>query len=177
VLSSNECRIILHNEREYIESLGSRLGKTYKIEWEDAKQEAYLACIASLPKFTGKASAKTYITRSIINHFLNLKRKRRVEDNEPVQLDLYDDADAIAEVTEFASVPSPEDILSEIETLEIFYAKLVELDEEVKYIIESRIYGDATFAEIAKELRQPLVNVRVKMHRALKALRRDLLGM
>lgn len=91
-------------------------------------------------------------------------------------MDAFDDADEVAEATECAQVQGPEDTLEGLQLLELFYAKLEEMEDDVRQIVEARVLSDSTYADIAKELRQPLVNVRVKMHRALKALRRDLLG-
>lgn len=166
----------IEQNRAYICSLAARLGKTYKIEKDDAEQEAFLAAWKAVQTFDGRSHVRTFITRSVINHFLNLARKKNQIFEDAIQLDAFEDADEIAEATEFASVPSPEDILSDIEVLELFYIKLEMLDEDIRHIIERRICGDASFAEIAKELRTPVVNVRVKLHRAIRNLRRDILG-
>lgn len=171
-----ELDAVLEKERTFVVGLANKLARTYKIEKADAEQEAFLAAWKALQTFDGRASVKTFLQRSIINHFLNLKRKKSVETEDCVQLDLYEEADDIAEASEFASVRGPQEILEDLQVAEFFYRQLELFEEELRTIIELRIHGDASFAEIAKQLQVPVVSVRVKLHRALKEMRRDFLG-
>lgn len=167
---------LLEKERTFVVGLSCKLARSYKIEKADAEQEAFLAAWKALQTYDGRASVKTFISRAIINHFLNLKRKKTAEGHDSVQLDAFEDADEIAEASGFAEVRGPQEILEDLQVAEFFYRQLEMFEEELRTIIELRINGDASFAQIAKQLQLPVVTVRVKLHRALKEMRRDFLG-
>lgn len=162
---------------EMVETIGRKMSKQFRMEEEDAIQEAWVVFLKCASKYSGANNAQftTYFTRCCRNHFLNLKRADTsvVADS----VDFFDStADDIAAATDFIAVDSPEDSLSKLEELEVFLDKLQTLEEETRNIINMRINEERPFAEIARELKKTVSAVKVKLHRAVVALRKDLMG-
>lgn len=163
-----EVLIRRHNQRIY------RVARAFlheKAEVEDVMQEAYLEAYASLSRFQGKALFSTWLTRIVINCALARlrNRSRRAE----VALESLDEG-------ETAGVGNPAtEVGGEQKMIQEQIGRLIEkaidaLPTQYRIVFVMRELEKATVAETAAGLGISPANVKVRLHRAKRFLRRSL---
>lgn len=142
---------------------------------EDIVQEAWLLAFKSLPKFEGRSSLKTWLTRIVINAAYS--RCRYDKTRFALSLDeVMDEATPLLE--RFSdnghwhhpllnwTVDTPDEILSRQQLAEILQKAVDNLPEAQRLVWLLRDKSDMTFKEIAEDLQITEANVRVLLHRA-----------
>ena len=113
-------------------------------------------------------AVRAWLTRVAHNEALLLKRKQGVDSRALTQIGMTKIG---AGQSESDSASLPIDDIIRRETAERVQAALQRLPLEQRFVVEQRIHGDQTFAEIAAELRVPLGTVLTRMRLALGKLR------
>ena len=108
-------------------------------------------------------SVRAWLTRVAHNEALLLKRKQGVDSRAMTKLG--------AGLAESDSASLPIDDIIRRETADRVQAALQKLPPDQRFVVERRIHGDQTFAEIAAELGVPLGTVLTRMRLALGKLK------
>ncbi len=108
-------------------------------------------------------SVRAWLTRVAHNEALLLKRKQGVDSRAMTKIG--------AGFSESDSVSLPIDDIMRRETAEQVRAAVHLLPPDQRIVVERRIHGEQTFAEIATELRVPIGTVLTRMRLALGKLR------
>ncbi len=110
-------------------------------------------------------SVRAWLTRVAHNEALLLKRKQGVDSRAMTKLGAGHGG------AESDQAPLPIDDIIQREATEQVRAALQQLPPDQRFVVERRIHGDQTFAEIAAELGVPLGTVLTRMRLALGKLR------
>ena len=128
-------------------------------EAEDAVQQAYLSAYEHLAQFDGRARVSTWLQRITVNEALRRRgRQRRLLDLEPAA----DPADP---------APSPEVRAAEGELRGLLERVVDELPESYRVVFVLRDVQELSTRETAECLEMSEEAVRVRLHRARRALR------
>ena len=131
-------------------------------EVEDAMQQTYLLAYTHLGSFAGASSFATWITRIAVNEALGRRRKNaRV-----VSLHGSDPEDST-----MASRPSPEDEAAHQESVRILERAIDRLPQGHRLVVMLRDVEQLSTAEVASALGTTEEAVRIRLHRARRALR------
>ncbi|MHC4744737.1 MAG: RNA polymerase sigma factor [Planctomycetota bacterium] len=133
--------------------------------WPDADdlvQDCYFRALRGWSQFSGKASRQAWLfaiaRRTRADWFRRKKRQAKV-------VALVDSNGPVEEVCE-----SNEDRLDSI------WQSLEALDNEQSEVIQLKFAGNLSYAEIAQTLGIPIGTVRSRLHRGLKAVRKEIEG-
>lgn len=133
-------------------------------EAEDAVQQAYLAAFAKLDQFRGDARFSTWLTRIAVHEALKrLRRRGRLADLDVVEAA---DEDALA-----VGSRTPEDDASGGELRALLEEAIDSLPESYRVVFVMRDVEELDTRETAECLELSEEAVRVRLHRARKALR------
>lgn len=161
-----EILIRRHNQRIY------RIARSIlrdELEAEDVMQDAYVRAYAHLSQFEGRASFRTWISRIAVHEALaRVKRNGRyVEWDDRVG----SEQDALA-----ASAPSrsPEEEVSRLELASILTASIESIPASHRIVFVLRQLEGMTTEEVAECLGISADNVKVRLHRAKVALRKQI---
>ena len=108
-------------------------------------------------------SVRAWLTRVAHNEALLLKRKQGVDSRAMTKIGMG--------LAESDSDSLPLDEIIRRETADRVQAAVQKLPPEQRFVVERRIHGDQTFAEIAAELAVPLGTVLTRMRLALGKLK------
>lgn len=123
--------------------------------------------LAALPRFRGESRLSTWLYRISYREALrHLEREQRRADRE-APLEAAGEAEAGREF-------DPERLLERRENAEAVAKALALLDPRDRELIALRYLEDLKLQELADRLELPLGTVKVRIHRALKRLRREL---
>jgi len=137
-------------------------------EAEDTVQQVHLAAYLHLEQFEGRASYATWITRIAIREALGRAASvRRRLDHGAVDVER-------AEERVRSELPSPEELASSRELVELLEAALDALPEAYRLVFMLREVERLSTAETADCLGMSEDNVRVRLHRARGLLRTEL---
>ena len=142
---------------------------------EDIVQEAWLLAFKSLPKFEGRSSLKTWLTRIVINAAYSRCRydKTRfalsldevMEEGVPLS-ERFDDSGHWHNPLLQWTADTPEELLSRQELAAVLQKAVNDLPEAQRLVWLLRDKSDMAFKEIAEDLQLTEANVRVLLHRA-----------
>lgn len=134
-------------------------------EAEDAVQQAYLAAYDRLHQFRGDARFSTWLTRIAVHEALRRARKQgRLADLDVLEGGARDD-------TLLPPVRSPEDAAADGELRAVLEEAIDALPESYRVIFVLREVEELSTRETADCLQMTEEAVRVRLHRARKALR------
>lgn len=139
-------------------------------EAEDVKQEAFLRVYTTAHQFQGQCSFKTWLYRIARNLCLSALRRRQ---RRPEVDDLEATGEALPEEHPEAN---PEAHVLRRELAQRVQAALAALPSHHRELIVLRDIQDLSYAEIAAVLKCSDNAVKVRLHRAREALRRELEG-
>ena len=128
----------------------------------DLTQETYRKAWQALPEFEGRAEASTWLFRIAMNTFLQHVRRPRL-------FQPLDDAGtgAMADPT-----PDPASRLLDDERGDRVRQALSALPDELRFAVAARFWGELPVAEIARLENLTPMGVRLRLRRAMAALRR-----
>jgi RNA polymerase sigma-70 factor, ECF subfamily len=140
---------------------------------EEVVQESWVSVIKALPKFEGRSSLKTWITRIVANEAKKrLKRESRqinIEDldtESSIFLDRFNEKGHWVKPTQIWSYDSPSDILNEQQLKCCIDATLTNLPAKQKAVFVMRELEAYSLDDICNILELTDSNVRVLLHRA-----------
>ena len=178
------CRRIAARDDAAFDLLVARYqGRAYRLAWsllrnaEDARdvsQDAFIRVWEAAGRFRGDARFSTWFYRILVNRCLDHKRRGRWW-TRLVARD--DDPDAHASVVERQPAPGPDagDQVSEAQTMARLWDAVQRLSPQQRAAVILHAQEQLSIAEIADVLRVAEPTVRVHLHRAVAALRKDLL--
>ncbi len=140
------------------------------LEAEDVMQDAYVRAFQHLGQFEGRAKFSTWLTRIAVHEALaRLQRRGRqqsiemaFETNDEQSYDLV------------SSAPSPEQQASSSEMAGLLEQAILALPDNYRAVLVLRDLQDMDTAEAAECLDTSEENIKVRLHRARKMLRREL---
>ena len=134
-------------------------------EAEDAVQQAYISAHANLHQFAGQSRFSSWLTRIAVNEALRRRRKRT----------RLADLEALPELSEDegmgAPPRSPEQLASNAELRRLLERAIDHLPESYRVVVVLRDVEELSTRETAAALDLTEEAVRVRLHRARKALR------
>lgn len=129
---------------------------------EDLLQEVFLKVYEQLEKFDQKGSFKSWLYRVAINHCLDYLRKKKIQTEE-------------IEEASVRSNDTPEVVLLQNEKCRELEKLVSLLPEDERNILLLRYANELSYVEISETLGISLADVRNKLHRAKKKLRKNVL--
>jgi len=177
------CRRIAARDDAAFDLLVARYqGRAYRLAWsllrnaEDARdvsQDAFIRVWEAADRFRGDARFSTWFYRILVNRCLDHKRRGRwwtrlvARDDDPA---------ADVSVVERQPAPGPEagDQVSEAQTMARLWDAVQRLSPQQRAAVILHAQEQLSIAEIADVLRVAEPTVRVHLHRAVAALRKDL---
>ncbi len=134
-------------------------------EAEDVMQEAYVRAFQNLPKFEGRSSFSTWLTRIAVHEALGRRKANgKFESSEEASL----------EELGLSMANSPEQETAHRETRELLEAAILTLPQDYRSVLILRDVEEMTTAETAEALALSEDAVKVRLHRARAKLRREL---
>lgn len=131
-------------------------------EARDAAQETFARAIAHLRGFDPACSFRGWLFAIAANHARDLLRKKKQLPLDP----------AVEE--EIPDLSLPDDRLLRAENRERLAAAIDRLPFDLKVVVTLHFQQELAFAEIAQALGRSVNAVRIRLYRALKALREEL---
>ena len=177
------CRRIAARDDAAFDVLVARYqGRAYRLAWsllrdaEDARdvsQEAFIRVWEAAHRFRGDARFSTWFYRILVNLCLDHKRRGRWW-TRLVARDEGRDADASLVERQPAPDPDPGDQVSEAQTMARLWDAVHRLSPQQRTAVILHAQEQLSTAEIAEVLKVAEPTVRVHLHRAVAALRREL---
>jgi RNA polymerase sigma-70 factor (ECF subfamily) len=177
------CRRIAARDDAAFDLLVARYqGRAYRLAWsllrnaEDARdvsQEAFIRVWEAAERFRGDARFSTWFYRILVNACLDHKRRGRWW-TRLVTRDTDRDADASLIERQPAPGPDPGDQVSEAQTMARLWTAVHRLSAQQRAAVILYAQEHLSTAEIAEVLRVAEPTVRVHLHRAVAALRKEL---
>ncbi len=140
-------------------------------EAEDVLQDTFLSAFQALDRFDGRSSLRTWLHRIALNAALMRLRKQR--GRVIVSLDSSQDDDAQGDLSEVlpASEPDAEALLTQQETAALLGDAIEQLPPALREAFVLREVEELSTAETARRLGISEGAVKVRLHRARRALR------
>jgi len=142
---------------------------------EDAVQDAFISAFGALAKFEGRSSLKTWLHRITVNAALAKLRqaKRRAEHSIDADLPEFDQYDCRIEapwqyLAPLEDVIENEDLRSTVNTC------INTLPDSYRIVLQLRDIEGYDTSEVAEQLDISEANVKVRLHRARAALKKQL---
>ena len=161
-------------ERDCAEIL---LTRTYKGVWRalyrltgnaddaaDLTQETFRKAWEALPSFDGRASFSTWLYRIAYTTFLNTMRRPRLV------IPLEESVAAGAA----SNSPSPEDDATDLQASSILRQAVMQLPEELRFVITAHYWGELTVRDIAAATGLTSMGIRKRLQRAQQQLLRSM---
>lgn len=136
-------------------------------EAEDVAQDTFVSAFQHLRQFSGRAKFVTWLTRIAVNNALHRLSLRR-------ETPLPDDESDLARVRSLVSTLDPEQHLAASQRARILGQAIAALPEPYRRIVVLRDLQEMDTEATAVQLGITAQNVKVRLHRARRALRRDL---
>ena len=142
---------------------------------EDCVQEAFLRAFQKIDSFEGRASLKTWLHRILVNQTLMKLRARKSKAETPLDalLPAFDQDDCRVEGP-WQRLATPEEICQRADQRALVQAKIKALPEDYRLVLQLRDIEEMTTREVAESLGLSEANVKVRLHRARSALKRQL---
>lgn len=177
------CRRIAARDDAAFDLLVARYqGRAYRLAWSllrnaedarDASQEAFIRVWEAAERFRGDARFSTWFYRILVNVCLDHKRRGRWWAR-LVTRDAHRDADESLVERHPAPEPDPGDQVSEAQRMTRLWDAVHRLSAQQRAAVILYAQEHLTTAQIAEILRVAEPTVRVHLHRAVAALRKEL---
>jgi RNA polymerase sigma-70 factor (ECF subfamily) len=140
-------------------------------EAEDVMQDAYVRAYEHLNQFAGRSEFKTWLTRIAVHEALaRVRRGKRFETPESD----YEEGDGMER---FASAQrSPERQVADAELRNLLEQSILELPDTYRSVYMLRDVEQMSIDEVARVLELSESTVKVRLHRARRALRKMLIA-
>lgn len=139
-------------------------------EAEDVMQDAYVRAYQHLGTFEGRARFATWLTRIAVHEALARSRKRARFQS----LDSSDESNGDAMNTPVATGRTPEEQTYDRELGDVLEQAILALSEDYRTVFMLRQVEGMSTEETAESLNLTQENVKVRLHRANAALRKQL---
>lgn len=139
---------------------------------EDCVQDAFLSAFASIDRFEGRSSLKTWLHQIVVNAALMKFRSLRHHDPRSID-DLLTGLDAYGLRFEapWQQIATPAEILEREETRRLVMREIYELPDDYRIVLLLRDIEELSTSEVAGLLGLTEGNVKVRLHRARAALK------
>jgi RNA polymerase sigma-70 factor (ECF subfamily) len=140
----------------------------------DVTQEAFLRVFNFIESFRGESSFSTWMYRVLMNTFLDLKKRHRI-DKKTVYLEEHrsTDGELLAKDIEDTRA-TPEEVAVEHERQRAFLEAILSLPDYQRALVVMYHSEGMSYEQIAEVTRLPLGTVKSRMNRARLALREKL---
>ncbi len=140
---------------------------------EDCVQEAFINVFRKIHDFEARSSLKTWLYRIVVNQALAKLRSKRSRQETPID-DLLPDFDENACRIEgpWQHLATPEEVFEQQDRRLVIHAKINDLPESYRVILQLRDIEELTTREVADALGLSESNVKVRLHRARSALKK-----
>jgi RNA polymerase sigma-70 factor (ECF subfamily) len=142
---------------------------------EDAVQDAFISAFRGLDKFEGRSSLKTWLHRITVNAALTKLRqsKRRAEHSIDEDQPEFDQYECRIE-TPWHYLASPEDVIENDDLRKRVNDCINTLPDSYRIVLQLRDIEGYDTSEVAEQLEISEANVKVRLHRARAALKKQL---
>lgn len=142
---------------------------------EDAVQDAFISVFGALAKFEGRSSLKTWLHRITVNAALAKLRqaKRRAEHSIDADLPEFDQYDCRIEAPWHYLAPL-EDVIENEDLRSTVNTCINTLPDSYRIVLQLRDIEGYDTSEVAEQLDISEANVKVRLHRARAALKKQL---
>lgn len=163
-------RRLIYERRDYIAGVLRRYSANATVA-RDLLQETFFQALRSLPNFRGESKVTTWL-HSIAKN-VALARYRTDKRQRLMEEDTLEHVHATSAAAATAPPPYPDPATRAVRAQETsaLYAAMEDLSDSYREIIRLRDLEEKSTQEAADELGLTPVNVRVRLHRARKALR------
>ena len=139
---------------------------------EDCVQEAFFNAFRKIGDFEERSSLKSWLHRIVVNQALMKLRGSRNRNEAPIdELLPAFDANACRIEGPWQHLATPEEIFEREDRRALIHAKINELPESYRQILQLRDIEELTTREVAEGLGLSEENVKVRLHRARSALK------
>jgi RNA polymerase sigma-70 factor (ECF subfamily) len=140
---------------------------------EDCVQESFASAFACLGRFEGRARLRSWLHRIVVNAALMKLRTIRRRHEEPIEMMLPAlDCDEARVDGAWSDGASPHEALEQLETCAVVKAAIAKLPEPYRIVMMMRDIDDLDTTEVAQALAISEANVKVRLHRARRALKK-----
>ena len=142
---------------------------------EDAVQDAFISAFGALARFEGRSSLKTWLHRITVNAALAKLRqaKRRAEHSIDADLPEFDQYDCRIEAPWHYLAPL-EDVIENEDLRSTVNTFINTLPDSYRIVLQLRDIEGYDTSEVAEQLDISEANVKVRLHRARAALKKQL---
>ncbi len=139
---------------------------------EDCVQNALMCAINKIDQFEGRACFKSWLYRITTNAALVMLRARKGHDDRDIETLLPQcDAEGLRREAPWLHIATAEEILQSIEACAMVREKIAALPDTYRTVLELRDIEDHTTTQTAETLGISEGAVKVRLHRARRALR------
>lgn len=140
---------------------------------EDCVQEALVKALNAIGKFEGRSALKSWLHRIVVNQALmKLRTRTRLsEDSIDGLLPAFDENTCRIEAP-WQRIAGPDEIVEQANLREFVHARIDELPESYRIVLQLRDIEELTTQEVADMLDLSESNVKVRLHRARSALKK-----
>ena len=169
--NKHEAEQLVRDNIGWMISLAERIVRDSDLA-QDVVQDAFINALGALDKFEGRSSLKTWLHRITVNAALGrlrqLKRlaEHSLEEYEPV----FDLNDCRVE-TPWTKLATIEEIIDNDSTRKLVHQKIGEIDDLHRIILQLRDIEGYDTEEVAQVIGISQSNVRIRLHRARRALK------
>ncbi len=140
---------------------------------EDCVQDALIKALASIGGFEERSSLKTWLHRVVVTQTLMKLRSRRARKEAPIDSLLPEFDENACRIEEpWRHLATPEEIYSQADRRRLVQAKIQELPESYRLVLQLRDIEEMSTREVAEALDLSEANVKVRLHRARSALKK-----
>ncbi len=140
---------------------------------EDVVQDAFLSAFRKLETFEGRSSLKTWLHRITVNAALmKLRAQKRLAEQFLDHLLPEFDGNECRIESPWRHLASVEDIMANEQIREVVVAKIAQLPEYYRIVLQLRDIEGYSTAEVADVVGISVANVKVTLHRARAALKK-----
>jgi RNA polymerase sigma-70 factor (ECF subfamily) len=145
-------------------------------EASDVAQEAFIRVFRFIDSFRAEASFSTWVYRVLVNAFLDMKKKRRL-DTQTLYLEEHKGTDGELLAKDFEDgAPTPEEEAISKEREATVHKAILSLPDYQRAMILMYHSKGMSYEEIAEITQLPLGTVKSRMNRARLALKEKLAG-
>ena len=139
---------------------------------EDCVQEALINALRKIEDFEERSSLKSWLHRIVVNQALMRLRTRRSRGESSIEelLPSFDETTCRIE-SPWQFLATPDQAFESAERRDIVHAKILELPESYRLVLQLRDIEEMTTREVAEALELSEANVKVRLHRARSALK------
>ena len=139
---------------------------------EDCVQEAFFKAFQKIGAFEARSSLKTWLHRIVVNQALMKLRTRRRRNEAPIDdlLPAFDE-NACRIEGPWQYLATPDEIFEREDRRALIRAKIGELPESYRVVLQLRDLEELSTREVAEGLGLSEANVKVRLHRARTALK------